>query len=263
MAVPRPPTGDTWVIQIHGRGTNAGECLRAVPVFHARASPPSSCRIATTVKRRAADGTTASAPPSGGTSTRPSTSPATGREAHRADGLVDGRGDRAADRPQRRAHRELIGGLVLESPVIDWRVVDYQAAPRAAARRQRPGDRCALEPEWAGRVTDGRAIPFDRLDVVARANELRQPILILHSDDDGFVPFRRLARSRERAPDLVEMQVFESRAIRSSGTTTRIGGATASAPGSSGMRSLPHPQPQIAESRVVDEHPRHVRTGMF
>jgi hypothetical protein len=28
--------GDTWVIQVHGRGTTRAECLRAVPVFHER-----------------------------------------------------------------------------------------------------------------------------------------------------------------------------------------------------------------------------------
>ena len=53
------------------------------------------------------------------------------------------------------------------------------------------------------------AIPFDRLDVVARAPELRHPILILHSDDDGFVPSDASHDLVAARPDLVEMQVFE------------------------------------------------------
>ena len=55
----------------------------------------------------------------------------------------------------------------------------------------------------------GSAIPFDRLDVVARAAELQHPILILHSDDDGFVPSDASHDLVVARPDLVEMQVFE------------------------------------------------------
>src|SRR5690606_17906385 len=32
---PADGDSDTWVIQVHGRGTTRAECLRAVPVFHA------------------------------------------------------------------------------------------------------------------------------------------------------------------------------------------------------------------------------------
>ena len=55
----------------------------------------------------------------------------------------------------------------------------------------------------------GAAIPFDRLDVVARAAELQHPILILHSDDDGFVPSDASHDLVVARPDLVEMQVFD------------------------------------------------------
>ena len=55
----------------------------------------------------------------------------------------------------------------------------------------------------------GAAIPFDRLDAVSRAAELRHPILILHSDDDGFVPSDASHDLVVARPDLVEMQVFE------------------------------------------------------
>jgi pimeloyl-ACP methyl ester carboxylesterase len=95
--------------------------------------------------------------------------------------------------------------------VIDWRVVlDYQAKQYhlpAAVKGLAIG---ALQSEWATPVTrTGAPIPFDRLDVVARADELRHPVLILHSDDDGFVPSDASHELVVRRPDLVEMQVFE------------------------------------------------------
>ena len=68
----------------------------------------------------------------------------------------------------------------------------------------------ALQSEWATPITRaGSAIPFDRLDVVARAAELRHPILILHSDDDGFVPSDASHDLVVARPDLVELKVFE------------------------------------------------------
>jgi pimeloyl-ACP methyl ester carboxylesterase len=68
----------------------------------------------------------------------------------------------------------------------------------------------ALQSEWAAPLTRaGSAIPFDRLDVVSRAGELRHPILILHSDDDGFVPSDASHDLVVARPDLVELKVFE------------------------------------------------------
>jgi len=109
------------------------------------------------------------------------------------------------------AHRKLISGLVLESPVIDWRVVlDYQTKLLGLPHAISGLAIGALSTEWASPVTrTGGAIPFDRLDVVARADELTHPILIMHSDDDGFVPSDASYDLMTRRPDLVEMQVFE------------------------------------------------------
>jgi pimeloyl-ACP methyl ester carboxylesterase len=68
----------------------------------------------------------------------------------------------------------------------------------------------ALESDWGTAFTrTGTPIPFDRLDVVARADELRDPILILHSDDDGFVPSDASHDLHRARPDLVELEVFE------------------------------------------------------
>ena len=55
----------------------------------------------------------------------------------------------------------------------------------------------------------GRGDPLRPLDAVSRAAELQHPILILHSDDDGFVPSDASHDLVVARPDLVEMQVFE------------------------------------------------------
>lgn len=204
--------GDVWVIQIHGRGTTRSEGLRAVPVFHALG-------ITSLVVSYRNDG---EAPRSRtGTYGLGATE---WRDVDAAVGFARRRGAKrvilmgwsmggaiALQVSLNSAHRDLIAGLVLESPVVDWRVVlAYQAkllhVPTAVSGLAVE----ALQHDWASPVTRaGGAIPFDRLDVVARAAELRHPMLILHSDDDGFVPSDASHDLVVARPDLVELEVFE------------------------------------------------------
>ncbi|TQJ32144.1 S9 family peptidase [Microbacterium sp. SLBN-146] len=204
------PAGDstTWVIQIHGRGTTRSECLRAVPVFHALG-------ISSLVVSYRNDG---EAPRSrAGTYALGATE---WRDVDAAVAFARRRGARrvilmgwsmggaiALQVSLNSAHRDLIVGLVLESPVIDWRLVlEYQAklmhVPTAVTGLALE----ALRHDW---VAAGGAIPFDRLDVVARAEELRHPMLILHSDDDGYVPSDASHHLVDARPDLVDLEVFE------------------------------------------------------
>ena len=204
--------GDTWVIQVHGRGTTRAECLRAVPVFHERG-------ITSLVVSYRND---AEAPRSrSGTYALGATE---WRDVDAAVGFARRRGARriilmgwsmggaiALQVSLNSPHGDAIAGLILESPVVDWRVVlNYQAraerVPGAVSRLAME----ALQNEWAAPLTRaGSAIRLDQLDVVARAPELRHPILILHSDDDGFVPSDASHGLLAARPDLVEMQVFE------------------------------------------------------
>ncbi|KAF2411959.1 alpha/beta hydrolase [Microbacterium sp. B35-04] len=204
--------GDTWVIQVHGRGTTRAECLRAVPVFHERG-------ITSLVVSYRND---AEAPRSrSGTYALGATE---WRDVDAAVGFARRRGARriilmgwsmggaiALQVSLNSPHGDAIAGLILESPVVDWRtVLNYQAraerVPGAVSRLAME----ALQTEWASPLTRaGSAIRLDQLDVVARAPELRHPILILHSDDDGFVPSDASHGLVAARPDLVEMQVFE------------------------------------------------------
>jgi len=204
--------GEVWVIQIHGRGTTRAECLRAVPVFH-------GLGITSLVVSYRNDG---EAPRSrAGTYTLGATE---WRDVDAAVGFARRRGARrillmgwsmggaiALQLALSSAHRDVIAGLVLESPVIDWRVVlEFQARAQRVPTAVSGLAIGALQSDWATPLTRaGTAIPFDRLDVVARAAELRHPILILHSDDDGFVPSDASHDLLVARPDLVEMRIFE------------------------------------------------------
>jgi len=204
---------DTWVIQVHGRGTNRTECLRAVPLFH-------SLGITSLLVSYRNDG---SAPRSrAGTYALGATE---WRDVDAAIGVARRRGARrvivmgwsmggaiALQVALNSAHRDLIVGVVLESPVIDWRrVLSYQAQQLGLPTSVAGLAIGALGAEWATPLTGADArIPFERLDVVARAAELRHPILILHSDDDGFVPSDASHDLVVARPDLVEMQVFDT-----------------------------------------------------
>ena len=104
----------------------------------------------------------------------------------------------------RSALASVVRGIVLESPVIDWApTLDFQAT---AMRVPRPLRRAvlALLGGRAHRLTgQGAPIDFRQLDFVARATELDLPVLLLHSEDDGFVPptaSHALAKAR---PDIV------------------------------------------------------------
>ncbi|QLD13006.1 alpha/beta hydrolase family protein [Microbacterium oleivorans] len=203
---------DTWVIQVHGRGTTRAEALRAVPVFHAAG-------ISSLLVSYRNDG---EAPRS-----RSGTYMLGATEWRDVDAAIGAARRRGAQRvfimgwsmggaialqlALGSAHRDLIAGIILESPAIDWRVVlDHQAqllripGPVATTAVR------ALDSGWGSRLVGlSTPIPFDTLDVVARAAELRHPILILHSDDDGFVPADASYELAEARPDLVELEVFQ------------------------------------------------------
>ncbi|WP_344003228.1 alpha/beta hydrolase family protein [Microbacterium paludicola] len=203
--------GDDWVIGVHGRGGTRAEILRAVPTLH-------QAGLTTLVMSYRDDG---EAPPSpAGLYGLGST------EWQDVDAAIEFARERGARRvilmgwsmggaialqsALRSAHRDLIAGLILDSPVIDWQIVlDDQAAqlriPRAIVRTAM----AMLASRAVSRAAGlGQGIPFDELDMVARAEELAVPILLLHSDDDGFVPSDASHALAAARPDLVTMETF-------------------------------------------------------
>lgn len=198
--------GEAWAILVHGRGALRLECLRAVAPLRAAGFD------VLIPEYRNDDG----APP--------------GLDGRYNLGLSEWRDIEAAVAyaRERGAARIVLGGwsmggaIVLQfldrSPLaglverafLDGPVVDWADVLRHQARiNHLPGAISALARALMGRRWARRAVGIrDVLDVaatnwVARAQELRHPLLVVHSDDDEFVPAgpsKALAAAR---PDLV------------------------------------------------------------
>ncbi|WP_069773863.1 alpha/beta hydrolase, partial [Streptomyces sp. LUP30] len=97
--------------------------------------------------------------------------------------------------------RDLVSGLVLDSPVLDWRTT----LRALAAARHTPG---ALLP-LAVRAAEGRAgLHGGAGDPAAKAaapDRLRVPTLIVHGPDDVVAPWGASRRLAGRRPDLVTL----------------------------------------------------------
>jgi pimeloyl-ACP methyl ester carboxylesterase len=206
-----PGESSTWVIQVHGRGVTRAECLRAVPVFH-------SLGMANLVVSYRNDG---EAPRSKGGSYALGASEWRDVDAAISYALRHGAtrvllmgwsmgGAVALQTAVSSAHREAIAGLVLDSPVVDWRTVLRFQAREEGIRDPLPALAMnALSSPLTARLSGSEfVIPFDKLDMVARADELSVPILVLHSEDDGFVPADASHALAKARPDLVTMPRF-------------------------------------------------------
>ncbi|MCY7405014.1 MAG: alpha/beta hydrolase [Cryobacterium sp.] len=200
-----------WVIQVHGRGVRREEALRAVSVF--RAADYTSLLIS---YRNDGDAPASADGRYGlGDTEWPDVEAAIEYAVdHGATSIVlmgwSMGGAVVLQALTRSAHHGLIVGVVLESPVIDWAdVVAAQAIDRRLPRTIARGALVLMASRWGARFT-GQAHPinFGRLDFVARARELQRPILLLHSDDDGFVPATGSRKLADRRPDIVTFVAF-------------------------------------------------------
>ena len=110
----------------------------------------------------------------------------------------------------RSTHRELINGIVLDSPVVNWNdVLAYQGKLLRLPAPVAVGAVHVLSQRWGGLFTGQEApIDFHRLDFVARAGELALPMLVMHSDDDGYVPSTASRQLAELRPDIVTFVPF-------------------------------------------------------
>ncbi|TFD79924.1 alpha/beta hydrolase family protein [Cryobacterium fucosi] len=209
--IPATVSSGRWVIQVHGRGVRRQETLRAVPVFRDEGY------TALLISYRndgdapvSADG-------------RYGLGDTEWEDVEAAIAFAAGRGAteivlmgwsmggaivlQAATRSRL---RELIVGVVLDSPVIDWAdVVAFQGGSLGLPGMVSSGAMQVLGRRWGGRITGQSApIDFGRLDFVSRAGELDMPVLLMHSDDDGYVPATGSRALAERRPDIVTFLPF-------------------------------------------------------
>lgn len=209
--VPAERSSDRWMIGVHGRAVRRQEAIRAVPVFrdagydcllisyrndgdapqspdHRYALGDSEWRDVEAAMRYAID--------------------------HGAKQIVlvgwSMGGATVLQALTRSPLADHVRAVVLDSPVVDWvTALAYQGVANRLPGLIQWGVLRLLTKRWAGRIT-GQREPIDlrRLDFVRRASELHTPILLLHSDDDGYVPStasRALAVAR---PDIVTFEAF-------------------------------------------------------
>lgn len=198
--------GGTWAVLVHGRGATREEALRALPVLR---------RLGITALV-VSYGTSADLPTA-----------AAGRyhlgdrewldvEAAVLHAVRQGAGEivlfgwsmggaMAMQAVSRSWTADRVRAVVLDSPVIDWRDVLLHHA--RLNRLPEPVGRLGqtvLSHRSAWRLAGTEApVDLDRLDWVTRAAELAHPTLLIHSDDDEFVPSGPSRRLADARPDLV------------------------------------------------------------
>lgn len=201
------PVPTKWAVLVHGRGVTRSETLRCVGVFREAGY---NCVLVSwrndgdapaSADRRYALGATEWLDVEAGI-----------RYAHDERGATDvvlvGFSMGGAAVLQAAANSELstlVRGIVLESPVVDWApTLLFQARAMRVPRLVQRTAIALLGSRRAHRITGLQAaIDFRMLDFVLRSDELTVPILLMHSDDDGYVPptaSRALAHAR---PDIV------------------------------------------------------------
>lgn len=203
---------DVWVIQVHGRGASRAEGLRAVPVFRAAGIHSLLVSYRDDGEAPHSEAGTYGLGATEWPDVEAAIDFARARGARRV--VVMGwsmGGAIALQGALSSKHADIIVALVLESPVIQWQVVlGHQGRLLHLPRAVTGMAMRALGSSWASGLTHtGAAIPFDQLDIVARSAELTHPILIVHSDDDGFVPAGASHALAEARPDLVTMHTFD------------------------------------------------------
>ncbi|PPF64481.1 alpha/beta hydrolase [Clavibacter michiganensis] len=196
------PDSTRWVIQVHGRAVRRAETLRASRVFHeagytsllvsyrndgdAPRSSDGRFRLGET-EWEDVDAALAYAVEAGATSVI-------------LMGWSMG-GATVLQVATRSRLKHVIDGVVLDSPVIDWHeTLRYRSTQLGIPAPVQTAALATLTHEW-GTVATGleTAVDLDRLDFVARSAELDTRILLLHSDDDGYVSSvssRKLANLR-------------------------------------------------------------------
>ncbi|QAV69529.1 alpha/beta fold hydrolase [Salinibacterium sp. UTAS2018] len=211
--IPAAHPSTIWAIHIHGRGVQRPETVRALSEFYD--AGVTSLAVSYRNDTEAPDSTDGRYG-LGSTEYRDVDSAITYALAAGAQRIIlmgwSMGGATALHTLVRSANHEKIIGLVLDSPVIAWGPTmelhgDLNRIPSPVQRAAQ----IVLNSEQA-RFLVGMEKPLDiaELNFVDRASELDRPILLMHSEDDGYVPVepsRALAAAR---PDLVTYEEFDT-----------------------------------------------------
>lgn len=195
----------TWCVQVHGRGVTRRETVRAAPIYLQRGIPVMAVSYRNDTE----------APPSRHNKYRLGLDEwrdvddaiefavARGAERIVLQGWSMG-GQIALQVARRSRHRRRIVGVVLDSPVVGWRPTLQLQVALVKAPAWLVDTAMGLLESPAAVLSGSRTLDFDELDNVLHADALSQPILLLHSADDGYVPPDASRALAEARPDLVE-----------------------------------------------------------
>ncbi|MDO9063228.1 MAG: alpha/beta fold hydrolase [Microbacterium sp.] len=207
------PDAGTWVVHLHGWSARRTESLRAVPTFH-------DAGFHNLIASYRNDGE--------GPNSEDGRYALGEREWHDAEAAVRWVLDQGAQRVivvgfsmggqialQLSLRSELaprIDALVLDSPVVDWvATLHFQGELHRLPTPIRESVIALMSQPWGRLLTGQReSVDLRGLNVLEKADALTVPVLILHSDDDGFVPSgpsRQLAALR---PDLVTLVSYDT-----------------------------------------------------
>ncbi|MFH9554381.1 alpha/beta hydrolase [Streptomyces sp. NPDC017435] len=202
-----PGARDTWVIAVHGLGTTREHALNLMGFLHRRHFPVlAPAHRGDLGAPRSPDGLNHL----GETEWRDLDAAMRYAARHGARRVVLLGWSTGATMALRAAAdsglRDIVSGLVLDSPVLDWRTT----VRALAAARHTPG---ALLP-LAVRAAEGRTGlhtgpggrgPGAHADTAADPGRLKVPTLVLHGPDDAVAPWSASRRLAARRPELVTL----------------------------------------------------------
>jgi alpha-beta hydrolase superfamily lysophospholipase len=212
LVEPEVATG-RWAVLVHGRGARREECLRAVPTLR-------RLGYTTLVISYRND---LGAPPApdgrynlGLSEWRDVESAMLYAVQHGAEGLVLGGWSMGGAIILQTLNRswvsDLVEAVVLDAPVVDWGDVLAHHARIRGVPAPLGWMGSLLMGRRAGRRLVGVHDPVDvaRTNWVARAEEIRHPILIQHSVDDEFVPVGPSVALAQARPDRVTLEPWDT-----------------------------------------------------
>jgi alpha-beta hydrolase superfamily lysophospholipase len=211
-ADPSAGSGDRWAILVHGRGARREECLRAVPVTH-------ELGYTTLIPMYRND---IGAPPSPDGRYNLGLSEWRDVEAAMLHAVEAGAreivlagwsmgGAIVLQTLDRSWLSSRVSRVVLDAPVIDWSdVLRHHAAANRVPAPVGTMSRALMGRRSARRLV-GVHEPIDvaRTDWVRRSDELTHPVLLIHSEDDEFVPVGPSAALAAKRPDLVTYEPWQ------------------------------------------------------
>lgn len=207
---PRAQAGH-WAILVHGRGVDRRETLRAVPTFREAGYECLSVSYRNDgVGPRSQDHRYGL----GSTESQDVEAAIEWALAHGARRIVlmgfSMGGAVVLQIALRRRFAEVLDGLVLDSPAVEWRsILAYHARAMHLPELSTVLAMGFLSSPAARMITGlQQPIDLDELDVVARAKELDLPILLMHSLDDLYVPADASVALAEARPDIVRFEEY-------------------------------------------------------